>query len=130
MRRSRRCVNGERKTSAVCNCHELHAFAPLGLSHSEPPFLATTNIPSIKHSLRSRSPRARGSSARSWRQNASKKIDVAWQFPAAAIEYIGVVVKKTHLKHSNKSPCPPQAGRCQESSPAIMARLFSRKLRS
>jgi len=63
MRRSRRCVNGERKTSAVCNCHELRTFAPLGLSHSEPPFLATTNIPSIKHSLRSSSPRSRRSSA-------------------------------------------------------------------
>jgi len=63
MRRSRRCVNGERKTSAVCHCHELRTFAPLGFSHSEPPFLATTNIPSMKHSLRSSSPRARRSSA-------------------------------------------------------------------
>src|SRR5215510_16446513 len=63
MRRSRRCVNGERKTSAVCNCHELRTFAPLGLSHSEPPFLATTNIPSMKHSVRSSSPRTRRSSA-------------------------------------------------------------------
>jgi hypothetical protein len=62
-RRSRRCVNGERKTSAVCHCHELRTFAPLGFSHSEPPFLATTNIPSMKHSLRSSSPRARRSSA-------------------------------------------------------------------
>ena len=42
----------------------------------------------------------------SWRQNASKKIDVAWQFPAAVIEYTGVCVKKTRLKHSPKSPCP------------------------
>src|SRR5262249_43173975 len=47
----------------------------------------------------------------SWRQNASKKIDVAWQFPAAVIDYIGVGVKKTRLKPSPKSPCPPQAGR-------------------
>src|SRR5215475_8398819 len=38
MRRSRRCVYGERKTIAVCHCHELRTFAPLGLSHSEPPF--------------------------------------------------------------------------------------------
>jgi hypothetical protein len=36
----------------------------------------------------------------SWLQNASKKIDVAWQFPAAVIEYIGVGVKKTRLKRS------------------------------
>jgi len=63
MRRSRRRVDGERKTSAVCHRHELRTFAPLGLSHSESPFLATTNIPSIKHSLRSSSPRSRRSSA-------------------------------------------------------------------
>src|SRR6266508_4947698 len=63
MRRSSRCVYGERKTSAVCHRHELRTFTPLGLSHSEPPFLATTNIPSIKHSLGSSSPRARRSSA-------------------------------------------------------------------
>jgi len=62
-RRSRRCVHGERNTSAICHRHELRTFAPLGLSHSEPTFLATTNIPSIKHSLRSKSPRARRSSA-------------------------------------------------------------------
>jgi|SRR6266545_3610512 len=59
MRRSRRCVYGERKTSAVCHRHELRTFAPLGLSRSEPTFLAPTNVPAIKHSLRSRSPRAR-----------------------------------------------------------------------
>lgn len=63
MRRSRRCVNGERKTSAVCHCHELRTLAPLGFSHSAPPFLATTNIPSMKHSRRSSSPRDRRSSA-------------------------------------------------------------------
>src|SRR4051812_18164758 len=32
MRRSILCVNGERKTSAVCHCHELRTLAPLGLS--------------------------------------------------------------------------------------------------
>ena len=64
MRRSRRRVYGERKTIAVCHRHELRAFAPLGLSHSEPPFLATTNVPSIKHSDRSRSPRSLRSAAR------------------------------------------------------------------
>jgi hypothetical protein len=64
MRRSRRRVDGERKTRAVCHRHELRAFAPLGLSHSESPFLATTNVPSIKHSDRSRSPRSLRSCAR------------------------------------------------------------------
>jgi len=64
MRRSRRRVNGERKTIAVCQRHELRTFAPLGLSHSKSPFLATTNVPSIKHSDKSRSPRSFRSCAR------------------------------------------------------------------
>jgi hypothetical protein len=62
MRTSRLCVDGERKTSAVCHCQELRTFAPLGLSHRTPPFFATTNVPSMKHSDRSNSPR----SHRSW----------------------------------------------------------------
>jgi hypothetical protein len=57
-------VYGDRKTIAVCHRHELRTLAPLGLSHSEPPFLATTNVPSIKHSDRSRSPRSLRSAAR------------------------------------------------------------------
>jgi hypothetical protein len=64
MRRSGRRVDGERKTIAVCQRHELRTFAPLGLSHSESPFLAITNVPSIKHSERSISPRVRKSSAK------------------------------------------------------------------
>ncbi len=32
-------ADGDRKTSAVCHCHELRTFAPLGLSHPVPPFL-------------------------------------------------------------------------------------------
>src|SRR5512132_642112 len=47
MRASRRRVYGERKTIAVCHRHELRTLAPLGLSHSEAPFLATTNVPSM-----------------------------------------------------------------------------------
>src|SRR5689334_16062913 len=64
MRRSRRRVYGERKTIAVCHRHELRTFAPLGLSHSEAPFFATTNVASMKHSDRSKSPRRLRSSAR------------------------------------------------------------------
>jgi hypothetical protein len=63
MRRSRRRVNGDRKTKAVCHRHELRTFAPLGLSHPAAPFLATTNVPSMKHSDRSRSPRTLRSAA-------------------------------------------------------------------
>src|ERR1051325_9919264 len=56
MRRSRFRVDGDRKTRAVCHCHELRTFAPLGLPHFEPPFLATMKVPSMKHSDKSNSP--------------------------------------------------------------------------
>src|SRR5207253_8766596 len=58
MRRSRPRVYGDRMTMAVCHRHSPSTFAPLGLSHSQPPFLATTTVPSMKHSDRSRSPRS------------------------------------------------------------------------
>src|SRR5215469_7231565 len=61
--RSRLGMNGERKTSAVRHCHELRTFAPLGLTDVVPPFFAATNVPSMKHSERSRSPRSLRSSA-------------------------------------------------------------------
>jgi hypothetical protein len=53
---SRRRVHGDRKTRAVCHCHELRTLAPLGLSHTSTPFLATTKVPPMKHSLKSSSP--------------------------------------------------------------------------
>ncbi len=64
VRRSRLCVDGERKTSAVCHCHEFRAFAPLGLSHFAAPFLAETKVPSIKVSDKSSFPRFSKSSAK------------------------------------------------------------------
>lgn len=57
MRASRRRVHGGWKTINVSNNHELRTLAPLGLSNLEPPFLATTKVPSIKHSDKSMSPR-------------------------------------------------------------------------
>src|ERR1044071_6622 len=63
MRRSILRVDGERKTSAVCHCHELRTLAPLGLSDFAAPFFAVMNVPSIKHSDKSNSPRVRRSSA-------------------------------------------------------------------
>src|ERR1044072_3095558 len=57
MRRSIVRVHGERKTRAVCHCHELRTLAPLGLSHFAAPFFAVMNVPSIKHSDKSNSPR-------------------------------------------------------------------------
>src|SRR5580704_11701154 len=55
-RRSAFCPQGERKTMAVCNAHDLGALAALGFADAEPPFLAGTNVPSTKHSLRSHPP--------------------------------------------------------------------------
>src|SRR5262249_42232820 len=53
---------GERKTMAVCKTHDLGALAPLGFPDPAPPFLAGTNVPSTKHSLRSSPP----ASCRCW----------------------------------------------------------------
>ena len=49
---------GDRKTRAVCHCHDLCTFAPLGFSHPLAPFFAMTKVPSMKHSVKSRSPRS------------------------------------------------------------------------
>src|SRR6266700_7603949 len=62
-RRSAFCPQGERKTMAVGNTHDLGALAPRSFSHQSPPFLAGTNVPSTKHSLRSNPPASRRCSA-------------------------------------------------------------------
>jgi hypothetical protein len=64
MRRSRRRVDGDRKTMKVCHSHELRAFTPFRGAHSAPPFLATTKVPSMKHSERSICPRSTKSRAK------------------------------------------------------------------
>ena len=74
MRRSTGHVHGERKTAAVCDCHDLAALAPLGLSDVEPPFLAPAKEPSIKASERSMPPR----SSRSFTSVAR----ISWKTPA------------------------------------------------
>ena len=63
MRAGRTRVNGDRNTIAVDHCHDLATLAPLGLSHVPAPLLAVTNVPSMKHSVRSSLPRSRRSSA-------------------------------------------------------------------
>ena len=57
MRRSRCKVDGERKTRAVCHCHELGTLAPLGFPNTGAPFFATTKVASMKHSARLNLPR-------------------------------------------------------------------------
>lgn len=69
VRRSTRRVGGDRKRSQVCHHQEFRAFAPLSFTNSEAPFLATTKVPSIKHSVRSIRPR----SVKSW-ASASKTL--------------------------------------------------------
>src|ERR1700684_4528294 len=54
---------GERKASAVCDCHDLGPLAFLGFPDAGPPFLAPEKEPSINASLRSRPPRSRRSCA-------------------------------------------------------------------
>src|SRR5437660_9272741 len=55
-RRSTFCPQGERKTMAVCDAHDLGALTAFGLSDQAPPFLAGTNVPSTKHSFKSNPP--------------------------------------------------------------------------
>jgi hypothetical protein len=51
-------------TRYVCHCHELRALPALGFSNFAAPFFATINVPSIKVSDRSSSPRLSKSSAK------------------------------------------------------------------
>ena len=63
VRRSAGHVDCDRKTSAVCNGHDLAAFAPFRLSDAFAPFFAPAKVPSMKASDRSRPPRCSRSSA-------------------------------------------------------------------
>ena len=58
MRRSTRNPGGDRKTSAVCDRHDLCALPPLGLPDGEAPFLAPAKVPSMKASVMSIPPRS------------------------------------------------------------------------
>lgn len=48
---------GDRKTSSVCDDHDLGAFTSLSRADMEPPFLALEKVPSMKHSVMSIFPR-------------------------------------------------------------------------
>jgi hypothetical protein len=65
MGRSARNPDRDRKTVAVCNCHDLGPFSALRLTNTSAPFLAPAKVPSMKHSLRSSFPRWTRSLARS-----------------------------------------------------------------
>jgi len=64
MRRSACNPGGERKTSAVCNNHDLGPFAALCFTHASAPFFAPAKEPSIKVSFSSSPPLSCRSSAR------------------------------------------------------------------
>jgi len=66
MGRSALNVSGDRKTSSVCDGHDLGAFAALCLADSKTPFFAGTKVPSMKASRISIPPRSDRSSASSW----------------------------------------------------------------
>src|SRR3984885_4582814 len=63
IRRSADHVHGDRKTMAVCDCHDFAAFAAFCRADTRAPFLAELKLASIKASLRSSFPRSRRSSA-------------------------------------------------------------------
>ena len=63
IRRSAGHVHGERKTMAVCDCHDFAAFAAFCRADTSAPFFAELKLASMKDSLRSSFPRSRKSSA-------------------------------------------------------------------
>src|SRR5260370_2769034 len=63
MRRSAGHVHGERKTMAVCDCHDFAAFPAFCRADTRAPFFAPLKLASMKDSLRSSFPRSRKSSA-------------------------------------------------------------------
>ena len=66
MGRSAFHVSGDRKTTSVCDCHDLGAFAALCLANSKTPFFAGAKQPSMKASRISIWPRSYRSSTSSW----------------------------------------------------------------
>jgi hypothetical protein len=63
MRRSAGHVHGERKTMAVCDCHDFAAFAAFCRADTRAPFFAELKLASMNDSLKSSFPRSRKSSA-------------------------------------------------------------------
>lgn len=61
MRRSTCNANGDRKTSAVCDRHDLGALSAFGLANAKPPFFAAAKLPSMNVSVKSIPPRSRRS---------------------------------------------------------------------
>jgi len=71
MRRSAGHVHGERKTMAVCDCHDFAAFAAFCRADTRAPFFGELKLASMKDSLRSSFPRSRKSSRPGFAASAS-----------------------------------------------------------
>jgi hypothetical protein len=72
MRRSTANPNAERKTMAVCDCHELATLSTLCFANTEAPFFALLKVPSIYASRTSSPPRSFKSAASA--HNAASKV--------------------------------------------------------
>jgi len=124
MWRSRSRVHGEWKTRSVCNNHELRTLAPLGLSHCEAPFFATTKVPSIKHSERSILPRSSKSRANASRIACSTPWRIQRLKPRKQVDPEGkrsgksahaAPVRSTHKTPFNTARSPCTIGRPRRS---------------
>src|ERR1019366_3972816 len=63
--------NGERKTSSVCECHDLGAFPFAGEADGDAPFFAPAKVASMNVSERSYPPAAANSRAKWWSTRAN-----------------------------------------------------------
>src|SRR5512146_1966496 len=72
MRRSTANPEGERKTMAVRNCHDLGPFSAARWTNTIAPFFALLKVASMKASSRSRAPRSSRSSAKARKMRSSR----------------------------------------------------------
>ena len=112
MRRSTFDANGDRKTTAVCNCHDLGAFAFFSGPDAGPPFLADAKVPSMKASRTSIPPLslrsiARAVSTRSKVPSLLQDWNLRWQVwyggYRAGMSFQGAPVRNIHRIPSHTS---------------------------
>jgi hypothetical protein len=114
-------VNGDRNASAVCNDHDLAAFAAFGLADPCAPFLAGTKVPtkvaSMKHSDRSIWPRAYRSSAkvfRIWMNTLAFTQAWKWRWHVEPGEYqLGMSAQAAPVRMIQKMPFITSRGWCR-----------------
>jgi hypothetical protein len=126
MRRSARNPEGDRKTMAVCDCHELAPFADERSTNAIAPFFAPIKEASINVSSRPSCPRANKSSANAHRMPSStperchcwKRRWQVWYAPyRAGRSCHGAPVRKIHntpftTRRASLHRPPRRSGRC------------------